>query len=389
MKIDSADRKILLVAGSILLVTLIVSALISPSEELSSPYPSTYSASSGGAKAAYTLLSQVGYQVEHWRQSPDKLLERRTKTVLIIVAPTQNATPEERQALRRYIEGGGRLVAVGQSAIFLLPRQAPGPGIPHFAWQRYHALLPNRITSNAPEIAMAPTLYWNRYDSNSQIDYGDAEHGVVVSYKYGKGDVIWWASPDPLTNSGITQSNNLQLLVNSLGPADLRSVLWDDYFHEGEVTVVDSLFASPLKWSVLQLGLLAAVVVFTYSRRHGPLRPLQQPSRLATLEFVETLGSLYQHARASELPVQVSYERFRHQLYRRLGISTTATVQQVVARLEGRLGDLVATLEQTLNESESARYRTDIEEGQSLRLVKSLNEFSEKLRLMPKDEGAK
>lgn len=388
MKIDSSDRKILLLAGSILLVTLIISTIASPLKDQSSAYPSPYSPASDGAKAAYTLLSQTGYQVEHWRRPPANLLDHGINTVLVIDVLTQNPTVEDRSEIRRYVERGGRLLAVGQGSIALLPHNALAPGTPRFAWQTYRALIPSGITSNAPEIAMAPTFYWNLDDSDSQIEYGDAEHGVVISYTYGKGKVIWWASPDPLTNSGITQGHNVQLLLNSLGPAGDRTVLWDDYFHEGEITLTDSLLSSPLKWSLLQLGLLAAAVMFTYSRRHGPVRALQQPSRLAPLEFVETLGALYERVGATELPVQVAYERFRHQL-RRLGIAISNTPQQVAARLQDRLGDLAPQCEQILSACESAQYRSDLDQQESLRLVKSLNEFSERLRLTSRDEGAK
>jgi Domain of unknown function (DUF4350) len=389
MKIDSADRKILLAAFSILLVTALVSTLVSPSEDESSPYPSPYSTSSGGAKAAYSLLSQLGYSVERWRSSPAKLQEHGVNTVLLVAVPTQNPTADDLANIRKYVQNGGRLVAIGLNAMPLLPHRELMPGVPHFAWQNYRALVPDAITSNAPEIVMAPRVYWRRSDFNSEEDFGDADYAVVTSYKYGKGEVIWWAAADPLTNSGIIQASNLQLLLNSLGPAGERTVLWDDYFHEGEVTLAESLFNSPLKWSLLQLGLLAIAVIFTYSRRHGPLRALQQPSRLATLEFVETLGGLYQRVGATELPVQVAYERFRHQLHRKLGIGVNTTPQQVVARLQDRLGELATQCEHTLTECESARYEDHIGENDSLRLVKSLNRFSEHLKLNSKDEGTK
>lgn len=389
MKIDSADRKILLIAFSVLLITLVISAIASPSQDESSPYPSPYSTSSGGAKAAYTLLSQIGYSVEHWRNPPAKLSERGLNTVLVVDVPTQNPTPDDVQAIHRYLRRGGRLVAIGPSAMVLLPHREASGGVPHFAWQTYKALVPSGLTRNAPEIAMAPSTYWRLDDSDSQEQFGDSEHAVVASYKFGKGEVIWWAAPDPLTNSGITQKSNLQLLLNSLGPAGERTVLWDDYFHEGEVTLAESLLSSPLKWSLLQFGLLSIAVIITYSRRHGPLRPLPQPSRLATLEFVETLGGLYQRAGATELPVQVAYERFRHQLNRRLGIGLSLTAEQVALRLQDRLGPLAAQCEPVLRECESARYQTQLNEGDALRLVKSLNQFSEQLKLNLGDEGTR
>jgi len=389
MTIDAGDRKILLVAFSILLITIILSVIVSPAEDDSSAYPSPYSTASGGAKAAYTLLSQIGYSVEHWRSAPARLQEHGIKTVLIVAVPTQNATPEDVESIRRYVQNGGRLLAIGPTSFPLLPHSQFAGGMPHFQWQSFSSLLPNGITRGAPEIMMAPRIYWRRDDSDSQIDYGDSSRGVVVSYRYGKGQIVWWAAADPLTNSGITQAANLQLLLNSVGPTSERTVLWDDYFHEGEVTIAESLLKSPLKWGMAQLGILALAVVFTYSRRHGPLRSLQQPSRLATLEFVETLGGLYQRAGATELPIQVAYERFRHQLHRKLGISMSATSRDIAERLETRTGETAAQIESMLTECESARYTEEIPTDDSLRLVNFLNLLAEKLSLNSKDQGAK
>jgi len=389
MKLDSADRKILIVAFSILLVCLLISVAVNPSAEDSLPYPSTYSTSSGGAKAAYTLLSQIGYRVEHWRKPPSKLAEHGINTVLLVPVPTQNPTPEDRQELRRYVERGGKLIAIGSSTAPLLPRSDFLPGMPHFEWQAYRALIPSGLTSNAPEIAMAPGVYWQRTDETSHIHYGESGEAVVISYQYGKGEVIWWAAADPLTNSGILQKNNLQLFLNSVGPSMDRTVLWDDYFHEGEVTLADSILASPLKWSLLQLGLLGLFVVLTYSRRHGPVRPLPQKSRLATLEFVETLGALYQRVGATELPVQVAYERFRHLLHRKLGIGTSASTHQVAERLAMRIGETMADLEQNLAACESARYQPELDQNEALRLVKWLEELSYELKITSKEESPK
>jgi len=389
MKLDTADRKILLVAFSILLVCLLVSVAVAPSAQDSLPYPSPYSASSSGAKAAYTLLSQLGFQVEHWRKPPAKLSEHGIQTVLLVAVPTQNATAEERADLRRYVERGGRIVAIGPSSAALLPHAAVLADLPYYAWHTYPALLPSAITSNAPEIVMAPGVYWRRNDYTAQVQYGESRTGVVASYKYGKGKVIWWAAADPITNSGIVQKNNLQLLLNSIGPPGTTTVLWDDYFHEGEVTLTDSLLARPLKWSLLQLGLLAAFVTLTYSRRHGPTRQLLQPSRLATLEFIDTLGALYQRVGATELPVQVAYERFRHLLHRKLGISTTASPQQISDRLRPRLGERANDLEQNLAACESARYQPEIKQEEALRLVKWLEQLSYELKITSKDESVK
>ena len=71
--IAASDRKILLVGGSLLLLMLAASVILAPpGEQFNSPVPSTYSAQSGGAKAAYLLLSELHYLVRRWESSPTK-----------------------------------------------------------------------------------------------------------------------------------------------------------------------------------------------------------------------------------------------------------------------------------------------------------------------------
>ena len=102
-------------------------------------------------------------------------------TVLVVAVPTQNATQEEREQLRRYVQLGGKIIAIGATSGALLPRAAVLADVPHYAWHTYPALLPSGITSNAPEIVMAPLVFWRRNDYTSQIQYGDSRAGVVAS----------------------------------------------------------------------------------------------------------------------------------------------------------------------------------------------------------------
>jgi hypothetical protein len=64
----------------------------------------------------------------------------------------------------------------------------------------------------------------------------------------------------------------------------------------------------------LLLGGLACIgllVVFSFSRRRGPVRDLPMPARATPVEFLEALGSLYAKAGASQTAVELAYDRFR------------------------------------------------------------------------------
>ena len=65
--------------------------------------------------------------------------------------------------------------------------------------------------------------------------------------------------------------------------------------------------------NMLRIGLpvLAFLVLFSFSRRSGPVRELPAPVRATPIEFVEALGSLYGNAGAASTAVSVAWERFR------------------------------------------------------------------------------
>src|ERR1700719_4804888 len=106
--IAGPDRKLLMIGGALLIVMLTLSATLSPPESsLPSPIPSTYSAQSAGAKAAYMLLSQLHYPVRRWEEPPTELPKHGSNTLLILSNPTQKPSAKEREALQNFVSSGG------------------------------------------------------------------------------------------------------------------------------------------------------------------------------------------------------------------------------------------------------------------------------------------
>src|SRR4029077_10798566 len=96
------------------------------------------------------------------------------------------------------------------------------------ATSTYSSVASNSITRNAPTIVMAAPVAWDGKNKDAAPMYSRDGHVVVVAYPLGKGQVIWWASAAPLSNAGISAENNMDLLLNSLGPAGGTTVLWDE-----------------------------------------------------------------------------------------------------------------------------------------------------------------
>ena len=83
------------------------------------------------------------------------------------------------------------------------------------------------------------------------------------------------------------------------GPAGTRASSGTNIFTACAGRSVRILRKTPLPWAGWQIALAFAALLFTFSRRSGPLRMPLQESRLSPLEFVDTLGDLYQSAHAA------------------------------------------------------------------------------------------
>jgi hypothetical protein len=382
--LDSRDLRFLIGAGIVLIVLLGVTFAVGPAPaQQSLGYPSSYTSEWAGAKAAYLLLQDEGYQVERWEKSPEDLPANPDGALLVLAEPSQGASASELAAIRRFVAGGGRVLAMGASAADLVPdlkasaaeEWKPEP-------KTYSALLPSSVTRDAPEISMvAPDTFTSSTHSWLGL-YGHDDEVAVISYRVGKGDVIWWASATPLTNGSIRDKNNLAFFLNCIGAPGKSSVYWDEYFHGARASFISYFANGPLPWAGLQIAIAFVAVLFTFSRRSGAMRMPAVESRLSPLEFVETLGDLYQSAHASPPAVSVAYKRFRLALSRKLATSAKAKLPELCRAASSRFGWPEDALLDTLARSERAMRNINLDEKEALYLVRQLHDYS--ARLEPK-----
>jgi hypothetical protein len=211
--------------------------------------------------------------------------------------------------------------------------------------------------------------------------YARGAEAVVVAYPLGKGQVIWWASATPNSNAGISAEGNMNLLLNSLGPADGTRVLWDEYYHGERKTLGSYLAGTPVVWALLQGGIVCVMLVLAYGRRTGPTRMPVVESRLSPLEFVETLGALYQSAGAASGAVNTVWERFRYLICTRLGLPRTASVRQMYDSARERLGWSEPGFYEALQRADRAAREVTLNNRDALEIVESIEHYAGLLEL--------
>ena len=380
LQLAAGDRKILLIAGGVFVVMLAVVLLLARGASSDADVPSTYSAASGGCKAAFLLLQESGFRVQTWERSLGELPTGKG-TTLVIAEPEGFPAEGEKDKLAAFLRSGGRLIASGRFVGFYLPvdDEAASP-LAGSTWKQVSALSPSPITRAAPEITLTPRAYW-RPGKGTVALYGETDRPVVVEYRVGDGSVLWLAEPGPLTNAGLKEEGNLEFLLSAIGRPEDNNVLWDEYVHGHEQHAASRQSRKIIGWIFLQLAIFGAAILATYSRRSGPLWTPEIERRLSPLEFVRMLGVLYERANAGSVAVEIFYRRFRYLLTRRLGLSVNAAVNDLDRAIRER-GLKDSQFADTLNACESCRYDLKVAPSTALRLVQSLFDFSVRLKLV-------
>jgi len=385
--LDPGDRKILLIGGAILLLLIVATVVFAPTpdEEEAQGVPTTYSAAKRGTQAAYLLLRELGYRSERWEKSPTELPSDAEGKILIFAGPSDFPDKNERDALLTFIHSGGWIVLAGNFAHLFFESGAVSPSsvsrASSLADETFPAIAPSPLTLNASKITMNASNRWVSTDGAQVPLYGEPEEPVVVTWRLGKGHVLWWASPTLITNSGISRDGNLPFFLGCIqavrpgaSPGE-TTVLWDEYFHGYRGSLWNYFEKTPVPWAIFQLSLVAVFVLLAFGRRNGPLYAPVAVSRLSPLEFVDTLGDLYRRASAGPAAVRVAYQRFRTQLVRRLALAPSISNMQLDAAVRERLGWKQPGFMDTLQRAERAARENDLSGSDALNIVQALEHY--------------
>src|SRR6266403_556789 len=258
--IAASDRKLLLIGGGLLLVLLIATVILAPpSERFNSPVPSTYSAASHGAAAAYRLLSKLNYPVRRWENPPTQLDADSGSILLILAEPSQQPSANERRALADFVEEGGRVLFTGANIRSYFPDANVSSERADPAWQSFTPNIPSVLSRGAQHVVLQPQTYWRQLNASQLSIYGEPGSPAVVSWQLGDGQIVWWAGSTPLTNAGISREDNLVFLMNAVtnwSADEPYTIYWDEYFHGERSSLWSYVRKTSLAWGVLQIALL-------------------------------------------------------------------------------------------------------------------------------------
>jgi hypothetical protein len=386
--LDATDRRLLLWLVGAGVALAIVSGILMPNSDNNNPVPSSYLAGQHGALAAYETLLRSGYQVQRWERPLKELAETAGPDTVVIFAQPFTREISNIRAVRTILERGGRVLATGFWGGMILPAGASAaPDTFDFSACRLQAEGLDALAGTG-EVWMRPEASWKVGNPAQRVDYSCGGQPAVVEYRWGKGRVVWWASSTPLENGSLDRANDLDLLLNSLGPREGHRFYWDESLH-GDVRSVFSYAAGPsLTMMGIGLPLVGLLVVLSFSRRSGPVRELPAPARATPVEFLEALGSLYRKAGAASTAVAIAWERFRQHSLRLCGLhGARQGSTELAATIRRRFPAADEGLETDLMECEQAAWSEEIHPKEALRMIQKLHRHGKRLDDQVKSGG--
>ena len=335
------DRRFVLIVTGFVLLLIVAVSLAAPSTATNDPRPSTYNTAPGGAKAAFLTLAALGRPVARWEQPLQDLPPGDAAHTTLVLAEPLYAAPEKDRlasAIHSFLQRGGRLLTTGASGALLLPGGATTPS------HRFGALCSTQPEGPGPlaaagSVEMAVGAAWSADTPAARVEGRCGADAVIVRLPVGAGEAIWWSSASPLTNAELRNDADLKLLLASLGEG--RRILFDETLQQPVRSKWSAAAGLPLLSLLAQAGLVFALLVFSFSRRHGPVRlPVAVP-RSSPTEFARSMGDLYERAGATGVAISAARRRLLRVLMREGGLPqgvAESPPDDVAAALANRFG---------------------------------------------------
>lgn len=379
--LDPKDRKLLLAClGTVIVLAVITGLFAQDQNRDTNPVPSTYLTGKHGARAAYELLQSSDYRLQRWEQPLNDLIAvANPQTVVILAEPLPTST-DDFKSVQEILKHGARVLVTG----FMGGQLVPGGAVVPSQQSEIGAckLAPQGLDplAGSGEVWMMSAAGWRMSNPGYRVQYACAGTPAVVEYDQDSGHVVWWASSTPLENGSITRGDNLNLFLNALGEREGHQFYWDESLH-GETRSQWYYARGPaLNMLLIGLGVIAILMVFSFSRRSGPVREIPQPPRATPVEFLEALGSLYAKAGASTTAVGLAYERFRRTASELCGLDAMRmNAEQITTTLRRRFPKLDEKLEEDLKVCEEGTTNDTLTPRQALALVQALDRHREDL----------
>ena len=172
------------------------------------------------------------------------------------------------------------------------------------------------------QITVSSGFRWEKPSKSWKEVLGDEAGPIVVSGKYGKGDIVAVSDASLPSNGELSNAQNLRLILALLLEKRPDRILFDEYHHGHKM---EDTFWAYFGSSIFALALLQTVVgsaIFFYSRRasySGRFKSLTTAKGRSSLEYIDSMANIFQSCSAGSAALEPIFNRFLARLSRKTG----------------------------------------------------------------------
>jgi hypothetical protein len=342
-----ARRETFLIVG--LLVVLVVitaaAAFVEAGQGVSLPLSSGSNAPDG-ARALSLWLSAAGYRVENQPAIEFSIPPGSQAALVLEPSVKYEFTAPEWAVLEGWVRQGGILLVAAIDLKAALQGNPFGIVIAAVPAKTVN-LFPSAPIFSAPALSVPASLKINSVIASTEpagsVLLATPEGPVAVQIPYGKGQVMVVAGSSFLTNAGLRNPGDADLMLNLVSQVPPGSAVFIDEWHHGERAAAST--ASGLEgWLAEtpagQAVLFAAVIIFLglvlSGRPFGrPLAPAVEQSRRGPLEYVNAMANLYHRAGHRRAVMDHYHTGLKRSLGKRYRLDPSLPDPEFVNRLAG------------------------------------------------------
>ena len=306
-----------------MIVLLNVIALVLDRFGGASPGPpsSSYTTAPEGAAAYAELLAQSGHPVIRLRAELAES-EPPASATLMLLDPG-SLSRDEGVSLRRFVEGGGRLVTAGPVSGSWLEEIIDSPP----TWESggdtsVTPLVPSPEVESVSEVTTSGDGSWADAASTLPI-LGSGDGVMTTAAAVGEGRFLLLADASPLRNNLLAEADNAAFGLGLAGEPGRPVAFVESVHGYGEQS---GLAAIPTQWKWMLAGLVVAALIYMFSRgrRLGPPQLSGRELPPPRSEYVEALAGILARARDPQSVAAHLRASLRREIGRRGGLPADA-----------------------------------------------------------------
>jgi hypothetical protein len=319
---------------------------------------SSFNPEERGHKAFYTTLEELHWPVMRWQSSYRQL--SGTNQVMIMARNSlghrYSLQETEIEALLNWVAAGNRWIFLGDFADSadaqpLFQKLGFPSSAPRTAEERIFEQGSQFLTGRREPMVVQPTVLLRTMDDvtlerclplptppeKGAVLLKSGGKPYAIEVPWGRGSVTFIATAALLDNKFLPLAGNLDFALKQMDRArQMPEKIWFEEAHHGyrtDYALIDFLKQSGIQIAAIQtlIGLLFFLI--GQRIRFGPLRPLQPAKARSTLEFVNSLASLYHRANLRNDIVRALFRETHQAVLRKFNLPPRASHDVIAKRL--------------------------------------------------------